>query len=186
MERRIFTVGHSTRTTGQFIDLLAAHGVQVLADVRRFPASRRHPHFNAGEMASWLTPAGIAYLPCPELGGHRTPRPPAESPNLGWDNESFRGYADYMLTDDFRQAIDHLCTHAVTAVTAVMCAEAVPWRCHRSLLSDALLVRGWTVAHIMDEQRANPHALRDFASVRDGRLTYPAPADGPGSLFADP
>ncbi len=175
--KQVFTIGHSTRDSGEFVEMLVAHGVEALADVRRYPASRRWPHFNAGEMAQWLPEAGIAYLPYSSLGGRRRALPVTESPNTGWENEGFRGYADYMQTEEFEASLNVFCVDAASP-TAVMCAEALPWRCHRWLLADALIARGWTVTHIMgpDPAAARPHALREFAVVNHGRVSYPPPA----------
>ena len=167
----IYTVGHSTRSADEFLALLRAHGVRAVADVRLIPRSRRHPHFADDALAEWLPRAGIAYLPFSQLGGRRRPRP--DSPNVGWRNDSFRGYADYLATPAFRAALDELMTAAAKRPTTTMCAEAVPWRCHRSLISDALLVRGWTVLDITSETKATPHKLTPFARVDGTTLTYP-------------
>ena len=167
----IFTVGHSTRAADDFLALLKAHGVEAIADVRLIPKSRRYPHFNAEEMARWLPDAGIAYIPFKKLGGRR--RPAKDSINTGWRNESFRGYADFMQHQTFADAVDELAGMAAKRATATMCAEAVPWRCHRSLISDALLVRGWRVMDITSETKAAPHKLTRFAKVDGLRITYP-------------
>jgi uncharacterized protein (DUF488 family) len=172
----IYTIGHSTRTIEVFIGLLKQHGVEALADVRRFPKSRRHPHFNDEALALSLPAAGIVYMPFPSLGGRRKPLPAEQSPNHGWDIEGFRGYADFMLTPAFEEALAHLEARARELPTAIMCAEAVYWRCHRRLISDALLVRGWEVLHIGSggsDEKARPHVLPDFAHVEQTRLTYP-------------
>ena len=150
----IFTVGHSTRSAAELLEILRAHGVQAVADVRQIPKSRRLPHFNVEQLAQWLPKAGIAYLPFKQLGGRRRAR--KDSINLGWRNESFRGYADFMQTPAFAAALDELIASALRAPTATMCAEAVPWRCHRSLISDALLVRGWRVLDITSVTKASP------------------------------
>ena len=157
--------------------MLAAHGVVTLADVRRYPASRRHPHFNAGALAENLPAAGIRYVPSQALGGRRDALPIAESPNTGWRVEGFRGYADYMQTSEFTCALDELMSLAAAEPTAIMCAEALHWRCHRSLIADALLARGWNVLHITgpDPASVTPHALRDFAKVDGETITYPPP-----------
>lgn len=167
----IFTVGHSTRSADEFVALLRAHGVQAVADVRRFPGSRRLPHFNGDAMPAWLKKAGIAYLPFQSLGGRRRPAP--DSPNAGWRNESFRAYADFAQTPEFLAALDELMAEAGRRPLTTMCAEAVPWRCHRSLISDALLVRGWTVLDITSPTKAAPHKLPKFARVDGLRVTYP-------------
>ena len=167
----IYTVGHSTRPAEDFVALLKAHGVEAIADVRLIPKSRRYPHFNAEQLAQWLPDAGIAYIPFKQLGGRR--RPAKDSINVGWRNESFRGYADFMQSQPFSQAIAELTDLAEQRPTATMCAEAVPWRCHRSLISDALLVRGWRVLDIMSETKAAAHKLTRFAKVDGLRVTYP-------------
>jgi uncharacterized protein (DUF488 family) len=167
----LYTVGHSNRTWEDFVALLRAHGVQQIADVRRFPGSRRLPQFNDAHLARHLPEAGIAYLPFPDLGGRR--RPSDDSPNTGWRNDGFRGYADYMQTSTFADALSALAAQAAQTPTAVMCAEAVPWRCHRSLIADGMLVRGWQVLDIMSPTSAKPHKLTPFARVDGVRLTYP-------------
>jgi uncharacterized protein (DUF488 family) len=173
----LFTIGHSTRSAAEFISILKAHGVGSLVDVRRFPGSRRVPQFNADALGPELTSQGIDYTPLPILGGRRKPK--ADSINTGWRNASFRGYADYMQTPDFEQGLEQLIEIASRKPAAIMCAEAVPWRCHRSLIGDAMIVRGWQVIDLMNERSAKPHKLTDFASVDGTRLTYPAP----GALF---
>jgi uncharacterized protein (DUF488 family) len=167
----IFTIGHSTRTPGQLLALLKAHNIERLADVRTIPRSRRNPQFNADVLPAPLAEAGILYVPMPELGGLRHPR--KDSPNTAWQNESFRGYADYMLTPQFEAALARLVEMARTARVAIMCAEAVPWRCHRSLIADALTARGIPVEHITSEHAAKPHRLTPFAKVEGRQVTYP-------------
>ena len=167
----VYTVGHSTRPIDAFITLLAAHGVTALADVRTVPKSRYNPQFGGEALAASLAKNGVAYRPFPGLGGFRRPRP--DSPNTGWRNTSFRGYADYMQTDEFRKNLDALVDLAREQTVAVMCAEAVPWRCHRSLIADALTVRGIPVAEIAGETRTQPHRLTPFAHVEGAALTYP-------------
>jgi uncharacterized protein (DUF488 family) len=168
---RIFTIGHSTRTLEAFLGLLEAHGVRQLADVRTVPKSRRMPHFSREALAASLQAAGIEYRHFPALGGMRRPRP--DSVNTAWRNESFRGYADHMQTSEFSEAVSLLCDWAALASTAVMCAEALWWRCHRSLLADALLVRAVAVLHIQSETRAQPHQLHEFARTHGESVTYP-------------
>jgi uncharacterized protein (DUF488 family) len=168
----IFTVGHSTRPIEEFLGLLSAHGVRQLVDVRLIPYSRRNPQFNTRALQATLHGAGIGYQSMRDLGGRRKSRP--DSPNLGWRNASFRGYADYMQTDLFWHALEQLMQLAAAQPTAIMCAEAVPWRCHRSLIADALVSRGWDVRHIMSHAQAEPHALTAFAKLDRGRLTYPS------------
>jgi uncharacterized protein (DUF488 family) len=173
----LFTIGHSTRTADAFVALLREHGVRALADVRRFPGSRRHPHFGREALAERLAAEGIAYHHVGALGGRRDPRP--DSANTGWRNAAFRAYADYMATDEFAAAVAALIAVADDRPTAVMCAEAVPWRCHRNLLADALVARGHDVVHILAEGSTRPHTLNPLARVRpdDGTLVYPAAAD---------
>ena len=173
----ILTVGHSTRPIEDFLELLRAHGVDELADVRTAPGSRRNPQFNKAALAAALAGAGVGYRHLGELGGLRRPRP--DSANGGWRNAGFRGYADYMQTPEFAAALQALIDLAAGARIAVMCAEAVPWRCHRSLIADALAVRGIAVEHILGPERRPPHALTPWARVESGHLTYPAPDDAP-------
>ncbi|MGH7648013.1 MAG: DUF488 family protein [Gemmatimonadaceae bacterium] len=166
----VYTIGHSTRELDDFIALLEREHIQHLADVRSFPGSRRYPHFGREALAASLETRGIAYSHHPALGGRRHAR--ADSPNGAWRNESFRGYADYMLTPEFATALDNLLDLAAHERTVIMCAEAVPWRCHRSLISDALVARGVDVRHILDA-RTDPHRMTSFAIVKDGVLYYP-------------
>jgi uncharacterized protein (DUF488 family) len=167
----VFTVGHSTLPIEQFLAVLKAYGVRRLADVRTVPRSRRNPQFNAEALASALRAASIEYMPLPALGGLRHAR--KDSPNTGWRNESFRGYADYMQTQAFAEGLDALIRMSHEAPTAIMCAEAVPWRCHRSLVADALEVRGIPVVEILSERSARMHKLTPFARVDGTRITYP-------------
>lgn len=165
-------MGHSTRTLAELVALLREHGVTRLVDVRTAPGSRRMPHFSKAALAAELPAQGIEYRHLPELGGLRRPRP--DSPNTGWRNESFRGFADHMATAEFATALDGLVELAAERGTAVMCAEAVPWRCHRSLIADALLARGVEVRHILGPGPARLHAMTPFARVEGSRVTYPA------------
>jgi uncharacterized protein (DUF488 family) len=171
----VWTIGHSTRSLDALVALLRAHGIARVADVRRFPRSRRHPHVNTETLARDLPAAAIAYRHLPGLGGFRRARP--DSRNTAWRNASFRGYADYMETGEFAGHLDTLLDEARLGPTAIMCAEAVPWRCHRSLISDALLARGVEVRHILSEEPAQPHALTAGARVEDGRVLYPGEPD---------
>ena len=166
----IYTIGHSTRSLDDFIALLAAHGIRQLVDIRSIPRSRRHPHFSADALSVSLRAAAIAYRHSPALGGMRKPR--SDSRNTAWRVEGFRGYADYMETDAFRAALDELAAVAAKAPTAIMCAEAVWWRCHRQLVADALVARGITVRHITSAKAASEHTLTEFAQVADGLVTY--------------
>ena len=168
---RIYTIGHSTRPQPEFMALLGAHGVRRLGDVRTMPRSRHNPQFNSEVLAAALREADIDYVHLPALGGLRRTTP--ASVNLGWRNKSFRGYADYMQTATFSQAIEELIALGSSAPTAIMCAEAVPWRCHRSLIADALVVRGIEAPEIVSAERTTPHALTSFARVNGTALTYP-------------
>lgn len=172
---KIWTIGHSTRPIDEFISLLKVHGIRQLVDVRTVPRSRHNPQFNTDTLARSLKHARVGYHHMPQLGGLRKAK--KDSINTAWRNASFRGYADYMQTDEFRQALDDLIAHAKQRPTAIMCAEAVPWRCHRSLIGDALVGQGWAVLDIMTEKRADPHVLTSFARIRDHQVSYPAPAD---------
>lgn len=176
----IFTVGHSAHPLARLVALLDGHGVTALADVRRWPRSRRHPHFDDDALAVELAPRGIAYTHLPELGGHRAPRP--ASANDGWDEPAFNGYADHLATPEFARGLDRLEALARQRVTAVMCAEAAWTRCHRRLLADVLALGGWDVCHIGPDGAVAPHALTPFAVVDDagGPPTYPAAQLGLG------
>jgi len=172
-KRTIFTVGHSTLPLKEFESILLDNGIKQLADVRRFPGSRRYPHFNADALAKSLKRVGIAYLPMPALGGRRRPDPKSDL-NSAWESPAFRGYADYMLTPEFRAALKELEMPARKLPTAIMCAEAVPWRCHRSLISDALIARSWRVLDLIGHSKPAEHKLTKFARVTGQRVTYPA------------
>jgi uncharacterized protein (DUF488 family) len=167
----IFTVGHSTLPLESFIDLLRTYRIERLADIRSIPRSRRNPQFNADTLPAALAEAGIEYRPMPELGGLRHPH--KDSPNKGWRNDSFRGYADYMQTPTFADAVEALIQAGREKRTAIMCAEAVPWRCHRSLVADALLVRGVPAVEILSPTSWRPHELTKFAAVEGLDITYP-------------
>lgn len=166
----IYTIGHSTRTLDDFIGLLTHHRISQLADVRTVPKSRRHPHFAAEALAQSLPAAGISYRHFPGLGGLRQPR--KHSTNSAWRHDGFRGYADYMQTLPFEQALAELIAWATTPA-AIMCAEAVWWRCHRQLIADALVARGLEVRHIVSAASPAPHTLTDFAHVDGTHVTYP-------------
>lgn len=167
----LWTIGHSTRTIDQFLGLLQNHGIQILADVRTIPFSRRNPQFNQDSLAKSLQEAGIQYRHLPGLGGRRKSQP--DSKNTGWRNEGFRGYADYMQNKRFWDALEDLMAIAQGLSVVIMCAEAVPWRCHRTLISDAMVGRGWTVRHIISANSFQTHTLTPFAKIEKGRLTYP-------------
>lgn len=169
----IFTVGHSTRSIEDFIHLLQAHAVTRVADVRTVPRSRHNPQFNREFLPESLKTAGIGYTHDPALGGLR--RTSSASINTGWRNSSFRGFADYMQTPEFGAALTELIALAQKDQLALMCAEAVPWRCHRSLIADALLARGLRAEHIMSPTSRRAHTLTPFARVRGVQVTYPAP-----------
>jgi len=170
---RIWTIGHSTRTIDKFISLLEEHGIKLLADVRLLPGSKRYPQFNKEALADSLGKVAICYEHFPELGGRRKPR--EDSPNTAWRNESFRGYADYMETEEFGKGVRRLIDLAGEAgPTAIMCAEAVWWRCHRGLISDYLRARGIEVLHIMYATKTEPHPYTSAAWIVDGNLSYGA------------
>lgn len=171
--RVIHTVGHSTRTIEVFVGLLKAHRIELLIDVRRWPTSRRVPHFGREPLAAALEGQGIGYLWREDLGGYRKPAP--DSPNTAWRVGAFRAYADFMLTSAFDRIMEEIGALAASKRLAVMCAEAVPWRCHRQLLADAFLVRGWPVRHILDD-RCEEHRLPPFARASGSRLLYPGEA----------
>ncbi len=168
-----YTIGHSTRTQEQLLTLLSEAEIALVADVRAFPGSRRHPQFNRAELAKWLPAAGIEYVHIRGLGGRRAPSP--DSRNDGWREPAFRGYADHMSSAEFRTALGQFEAAARQRPAAAMCAEAVWWRCHRRLIADSLVARGWRVEHLGIGAERSVHELTDFAVVgRDGALSYPA------------
>jgi len=166
----VWTIGHSTLPLDEFIEILQAHGIRVLADVRRFPGSRAYPHFNAGNLAGTLPGRGIAYLALTELGGRRPPN--KGSKNTAWRNASFRGYADFMETEAFAEGIARLLAATAAGPTAVMRAESVWWRCHRGLISDHLKCIGVPVQHIVNATKSEPHPYTSAARIVGGQLTY--------------
>ncbi len=168
----IFTIGHSTRPLDGFIDLLRQNEVEAVMDVRTIPRSGHNPQFNGQTLAAALAAHGVGYLHMPELGGLRHPR--ADSLNKAWKNPGFRGFADYMQTPEFRQALDKIISMAHRTKVTLMCAEAVPWRCHRLLIADALTVAGYKVEHIIGKGRRLPHTLTSSAHIDGDRLTYPS------------
>ena len=172
MTNVVYTIGHSTRSADEFVALLAAHDVTALADVRTVRRSRHNPQFNGDALAATLAAHGIRYEPFSGLGGFRKTTP--DSPNGGWRNLSFRGYADYMQSAEFSANLDALIALAREATVAIMCAEAVPWRCHRSLIADALVVRGIEAREIVSETKTSVHALTPFARVAGTTIRYPA------------
>lgn len=167
----VLTIGHSARTVEDLTRLLRAHGVTRLVDVRAYPRSRRNPQFNRETLPDLLAAAGISYIHRSGLGGRRRPRP--NSPNVGWRNASFQAFADYMQTPEFEAHVEQLVEMARRERIALMCAEAVPWHCHRSLIADALVVRGLRVEHILSEVRSQVHTLTPWAQVDGTRITYP-------------
>jgi uncharacterized protein (DUF488 family) len=166
----VWTVGHSTRSGEEFAQILLTHGIQVLVDVRSFPGSRRYPQFNRATLAESLRQVGIEYKHEPRLGGRRTPR--KDSHNTAWKNASFRAYADHMESEEFRKGVEDLLELASNARVAVMCAEALWWRCHRSLISDYLKAEGHTVIHILDQINSEEHPFTSAARIVDGELSY--------------
>ena len=169
----IFTIGHSIHPIDEFVGLLHAHEVKEIVDVRSIPKSRHNPQFNADALKLSLQQAGIKYKLLKKLGGLRHTK--KDSINLGWHNTSFRGYADYMASPEFEEGLEALTKIANVRTTAIMCAEAVPWRCHRSLIADALIKKGWLVRDIMSRTNAANHRLTLFLKIRKGQLTYPIP-----------
>src|SRR5882757_6688768 len=168
---RIWTIGHSTRAIDEFISLLEENEIELLVDVRAWPSSKRYPQFNKDTLAESLNAHGIRYEHFPELGGKRKSKP--DSRNTAWRNASFRGYADYMQTEQFQRGIERLLDVAAEAgPTAIMCAEAVWWRCHRSLISDSLKTRGMEVLHILGANNVEPHPYTSAARIVDGELSY--------------
>lgn len=172
----LYTIGHSTQQIDEFVGLLEAHGIEQLVDVRTVPRSRTNPQYNLDVLPGELAAHGIGYLHSSDLGGLRHVR--KDSINTAWQNRSFQGYADYMQTPSFDQALDQLVEFTEGHAVVIMCAEAVWWRCHRSMIADAMLARGYDVRHIMPNGRLQPATLRAFAVVRDGRVTYPGVAPG--------
>ena len=171
MVSQIWTIGHSTRNIDGFVTLLEESGIKLLADVRSWPGSKRYPKFNREALAESLNAHGIRYEHLPELGGRRKPKP--DSRNTAWHNASFRGYADYMETEQFYKGVERLLALASDGgPAAIMCAEAVWWRCHRSLISDYLKSRGIEVMHILDANKTEPHPFRSAARIVNGRLSY--------------
>jgi len=168
--RQVWTIGHSTRSAEDFQEILTAHRIEALIDVRSFPGSRRYPQFNKQELATRLPESGVAYFHLPELGGRRQTR--KDSRNTAWKNQSFRGYADYMETKEFQQGIERLMEISEAKRSAVMCAEAVWWRCHRSLISDFLKARGVEVTHILDANKDQTHPYTSAARIVNGELSY--------------
>jgi uncharacterized protein (DUF488 family) len=172
LPQTVWTIGHSTRTLDELIRILKHFGIEAVVDVRIIPRSRTNPQFDKDALGPALEQAGIHYIHMKDLGGLRKPR--KDSTNTGWENESFRGYADYMQTPLFEQALAGLVDLAKRKHTVIMCAETLPWHCHRSLIADALVARGFDVIDIFSEDESRPHKLTSFARVEDGKVTYPA------------
>ena len=169
----VYTVGHSTRELNEFVELLRSYGIKRLVDIRTIPRSRHNPQFNQDTLGKYLRNRRIGYRHMKKLGGLRHAR--ADSPNIGWHNPSFRGFADYMQTPDFVAALAKLVALAREKPTAIMCAEAVPWRCHRSLIGDALVVRGVDIMDIYSLKNAKPHAIMPMARIHGTQVSYPSP-----------
>ena len=177
----LWTIGHSTRAWDVFVSMLGDEAIELLVDVRRFAGSRRNPQFSGENMMRALPDAGIDYLAMVELGGRRTPR--RDSPNTAWRNASFRGYADYMDTPEFAAACARLGMLAGERRTAVMCAEAMWWQCHRALIADRFKASGWQVVHLLAPGRNEPHPYTSAARLVEGRLDYSLPGSGQQALF---
>jgi uncharacterized protein (DUF488 family) len=170
--KTVWTVGHSNRQQDEFFGLLIAERIEVVADVRRFPGSRRNPHFSSDALETTLAKAGLQYRHFPELGGRRNQRA-ENSPNTAWRVEAFGAYADYMVSSEFTDAFANLVALATQERTAIMCAEALPWRCHRRLIADQFVATGWRVLDIVGPGQVKEHALPAFAKVVNGTVTYP-------------
>ena len=168
-----YTIGHSTRSIQEFLELIREQGIKQLIDVRTVPRSRTNPQFNRELLPESLRAVGIEWEHAPALGGLRRPSP--DSPNTAWRNANFRGYADHMASREFERALDHVIEVGRSENVVLMCAEAVPWRCHRSLIADALLARGFEVTEIIGRGQSRPHKMTSFARVEDGRVSYPEP-----------
>lgn len=169
----VWTIGHSTLSADEFVGRLRAHRLEAIADIRRFPGSRRHPQFGGDAMPAWLEGAGISYRWIPQLGGRRRPR--ADSPNTAWRNQSFRGYADHLATAEFADGMRALCELALARRCALMCAEALWWQCHRALVSDVLKVHGVQVLHVAAAEAGTAHPYTSAATVAGGELSYGGP-----------
>lgn len=182
---RVYTIGHSTRTLQELVSLLQAHAVDALVDIRAHPGSRKFPHFRRESLAAAFADGRpFIYRHIRELGGRRRSKQESNT-NAAWRSASFRAYADHLASEEFRRGLDELLELARGHTVAVMCAEAVPWRCHRMVLSDALTARGVDVRHIIGPGEAQPHRLTPFAQVHRGKVTYPAPADRSAALGSD-
>lgn len=175
-ENRLFTIGHSTRTIGEFVEIIRSAGVDLVVDVRTVPRSRTNPQYNFDVLPGELIPSHISYERIAELGGLRA-RSRTVSPEVNgfWKNQSFHNYADFALSDEFERGVEHLIALASKHRAAIMCAEAVWWRCHRRIIADYLMLRGWNVVHLMGDDRSEPARITPAARKRDGHLVYPAP-----------
>lgn len=173
MTPTIWTVGHSNKAIEEFLSLLKSQSIDLVADIRRFPGSKRHPHFGGSELEASLAAEGIGYRHFAGLGGRRGKAAP-DSPNVGWRVAAFNAFADHMTSSEFREDLDALISQSRERRAAIMCSEALPWRCHRRLIADALVARGWTVLDIIGTSKPKPHVLTPFAQVVDDRLIYPA------------
>lgn len=183
MRHPLYTIGHSTRSLDELVELLEEHGIRTLVDVRRFPGSRRHPHFGREPLAAALEGRAVAYRHEPALGGRRG-APAADSPNVAWRNASFRAYADHTSSDEFGEALERVLRGGEEAPLAVLCAEALPWRCHRRLIADVAVARGRRVVHILAPGRAEDHELHPDVRVDErGRVTWPAAPPEQRGLF---
>ena len=180
----MYTIGHSTRTLEGFLELLKEHGIEILVDVRRWPTSKRRPHFNQEALKEGLAREGVQYVWLGEsLGGYRRRGLGEESPNKAWRSRGFRNYADHALSEEFKKGLRVLLSLAETRRTAVMCAEKQYWRCHRQIISDHLVVKGHRVVHIIEKGKVRGHKLTSFAVVRDGVVTYPPMKNEKGCIW---
>ena len=177
MEPTVWTIGHSTRPIGEFLDLRSEFGIEALADVRRYPGSRHQPQYARDNLSRAIEETGRVYCWLPSLGGRRRPAP--DSPNTAWRSAAFRGYADYLATEEFAAGLMELAMLAGGLRTAIMCAEAVWWRCHRRIIADYLILHGREVIHLMGAGRIEPARMTPAATERDGHLVYPAPEEAP-------
>jgi uncharacterized protein (DUF488 family) len=168
---KIYTIGHSTRSIEEFVNILHTYQIEIVVDIRTIPKSRHNPQFEGSKLENSLENAGMSYIHIRELGGLRDPK--KDTKNLEWRNTSFRGYADHMETREFEKGLEMLKKIASEHPTVILCAEAVPWRCHRFLIADALTIQGWDVFHILTERLSNKHKLTEFLKVTNGKLSYP-------------
>ncbi|MEN6420325.1 MAG: DUF488 domain-containing protein [Smithella sp.] len=177
----VYTIGHSTRSIGEFIKILQSYKIEAIVDVRSIAASRHNPQYNEEDLCKSLGRQGIGYIHCKGLGGLR--HTTKASINTAWENASFRGYADYMQTSQFEKSLDWLIEAIKDKLTTIMCAEALPWRCHRSLIGDALLILNIMVIDIMNEKTSKPHLLTPFAKIEGNRIIYPKDSNYKANIF---